>query len=253
MNAMEVVEEYQNRSNSARSYREAAALLLVVSIVLFTVYGIARTRIGIWGGVVLAAGVVSGVITITLAVMSYVKLRCPNCGRVLGEVPDAAYCPSCGAVLKTDTVGGLTAAVAPRRGGTGQSMARRAASRSAAKVWEPRSRTSGTDDFPEEAYPKNIRMFTTPNEMELTKRYIQLIDKDNRILPGEESARLPGRSSKTARNILPEKAIGVESGTPGVRRPRGILGPLSMETIIAIAAGAILLTVILMVAFSVLR
>ncbi len=248
MNQIEIVEEFQNRVHSARAYREVAALLLVVSIILFSVYGILQTQIGIWGGVVLAAGVVGGVITFTLAAVSFINLRCPNCDRVLGEVRDAAYCPNCGAALKSDTVGGSVATGASRRRGSGQSLAKRASS--AARVWEPRSGTPGIDDFPEEAYPKNIRMFTTPNEMELTKRYIQLIDKDNRNLPGGESSRLPGRASKTARNILPERIPTDPSGTAGVRRPHGILSPFSMESIIAIAAGAILLTVILMVAFS---
>ena len=202
---------------------------------------------------VLAAGVVGGVVAFTLAVISYIKLRCPNCDRTLGEVNNAAYCPYCGVVLKSDTVGGLVTMGAPKRAGSGKAMAKRAAPASSASVWEPRSGTAGIDDFPEEAYPKNIRMFTTPNEMELTKRYIQLIDKDNRNLPGEESARLRGRSLESRRNILPEKVTSGESGTAGVRRPHGILGPLSMELIIAIAAGAILLTVILMVAFSAMR
>jgi Zn finger protein HypA/HybF involved in hydrogenase expression len=253
MNAMEIVEEFQNRVHSARAYREVAALMLVVSIVLFTLYGIYRTQIGLWSGAVLAAGVMCGVAAFTLAVMSYLKLRCPNCDRVLGEVNNAAYCPYCGAVLKSDTVGGLVTMGAPKRAGSGKAVARRAAPASSARVWEPRSGTRGGDDFPEEAYPKNIRMFTTPNEMELTKRYIQLIDKDNRNLPASESARLTGRAAKTARNILPEKAASGESAAAGVRRPRGILGSLSMETIIAIAAGAILLTVILMVAFGALQ
>jgi ribosomal protein S27E len=253
MNAMEVVEEYQSRSNSARAYREVAALLLVVSIVLFTIYGIYRTQIGVWSGVVLAAGVVGGVVAFTLAVMSFIKLRCPNCDRVLGEVNNAAYCPYCGAVLKTDTVGGLTAAVAPKRGGSGQSMARRAAPRSAAKVWEPRSGTPGIDDFPEEAYPKNIRMFTTPNEMELTKRYIHLIDRDNSSLPTPRSGRMIGRASKMSRKILPERIPGGKPEIPAVRRPHGIIGVLSLESIIAIAAGIIILAGILIVVINALR
>jgi|GEM_PF-4035740 len=252
MNQMEVVEEYQSRSHAARTYREIAALLLVVSIIVFALYGINRARLGAWGGAVLAAGILIGVAAFALAALSVVKLRCPNCDRVLGEVHGAAYCPSCGAALRSDAVAGPNPAGGSKRAGGGRSMARRAAGAgSVGRVWEPRSGTPGIDDFPEEAYPKNIRLFTTPNEMELTKRYIQLIDKDNRGDP--VPTRMLGRASKSSRNILPEK-ISAGGGEPaGVRRPRGIIGTLSLESIIAIIAGVVILTGILMVVINALR
>ncbi|MBN2084514.1 MAG: zinc ribbon domain-containing protein [Anaerolineales bacterium] len=242
MNTIEIVEEYQSRSHAARAYREIAVLLLVVSVIVWALYGINRAQLGAWGGVVLAAGIVIGAATFALAALSIIKLRCPNCDRVLGEVHGAAYCPSCGAALKSEAVIHINAPAAPKRGGSGRAMAKRAAGTSVGRVWEPGSRTPGIDDFPEEAYPKNIRMFTTPNEMELTKRYIQLIDKDNRKDP--MPARMLGRAAKSTRNVLPEKASGGESEITGVRRPHGILGSLSIESIIAIIAGSIILAAI---------
>jgi len=252
MTQIDIIEEFQSRSKAARAYREAAAILFVIAIVLFALYAIYRASFGAWGGAVLAAGVAVGVATIGLTTVSYLKLRCPNCDRILGEVHDAAYCPSCGAALKTDGITGLDAAGTPKRGGSGKAMAKRAAAgTSAARVWEPRSGTPGIDDFPEEAYPKNIRMFTTPDEMELTKRYIHLIDRDNS--GGPAPVRMFGRASKSARNILPEKIPGGEPENTAVRRPHGIIGTLSLESIIAIAAGIIILLGILMLAFGALR
>jgi hypothetical protein len=252
MNQMEIVDEFQNRSKAARAYREAAALLLVIAVVLFALYAIYRTPVGAWGGAVLAAGVAVGVATIGLAAVSYLKLRCPNCDRILGEVRAAAYCPSCGAALKSDGIAGVNAAGASKRGSGGRAMAKRAAAgTSAARVWEPRSGTPGSDDFPEEAYPKNIRMFTTPDEMELTKRYIRLIDRDNS--GGPAPARMIGRGSRSARNILPEKIPGGKPEKTAVRRPHGIIGVLSLESIIAIAAGILILAGILIVVINALR
>jgi hypothetical protein len=254
MNAIEIVEEFQSRSKSVRIYREAAALLLAVAVILLGLYGIIRAPLGAWGGAVLAAGAAAGVAAIGLAAVSFLRLRCPNCSRILGQVLDAAYCPSCGAALKSDGITGMDPSAVSRRKGSGRSMARRsAAGTSVARVWEPRSGKPGIDDFPEEAYPKNIRLFTTPNEMELTKRYIHLIDRDNSSGSAPAAGRMLGRASKSARNSLPEKTPGDEPEKTGVRRPQGILGFLSLESIIAIAAAAVILTVILMVALNALQ
>jgi len=254
MNAIDIVEEFQSRSKTVRAAREAAALLLAVAVILLGLYGIIRIQLGAWGGAVLAAGAAAGVAAIGLAAVSFFRLRCPNCGRILGVVLEAAYCPSCGAALKSDGITGMDPAAVSRRKGSGRSMARRAAARtSVARVWEPRSGKPGIDDFPEEAYPKNIRMFTTPDEMELTKRYIHLIDRDNSSGSAPAAGWMLGRSSKSARNTLPERTSGGEPEKTGVRRPQGLLGFLSLETIIAIAAAAVILTVILMVAFNALQ
>jgi len=253
MNAIDIVEEFQSRSKTVRAAREAAALLLAVAVILLGLYGIIRIQLGAWGGAVLAAGAAAGVAAIGLAAVSFFRLRCPNCGRILGVVLEAAYCPSCGAALKSDGITGMDPAAVSRRKGSGRSMARRAAARtSVARVWEPRSGKPGIDDFPEEAYPKNIRMFTTPDEMELTKRYIHLIDRDNSSGSAPAAGWMLGRSSKSARNTLPERTSGGEPEKTGVR-PQGLLGFLSLETIIAIAAAAVILTVILMVAFNALQ
>ena len=251
MNAIEIVEEYQGRSHAARAYREVAALLLAVSVIVWALYGINRAQLGAWGGVVLAAGIVLGAATFALAAISIIKRRCPNCDRVLGGVHDTAYCPSCGAALRSDTLVGLDPAGGSKRPGAGRAMARRAAAGSVGRVWEPGGGKPGSDDFPEEAYPKNIRLFTTPNEMVLTKRYIQLIDRDNRKDPAP--ARMLGRASKSARNLLPEKIPGGDPAPVGIRRPHGIIGSLSLESVIAIIAGVVILAGILLVVINTLR
>jgi hypothetical protein len=256
MNETDVVEEFQSRSGAARAYREIAALLLLVSIVAFAAYGIYRSRIGTWAGAVLAAAVVLAAVTIALAVLSYVKLRCPNCGGVLGGVHDPAFCPSCGAALRTEADFGVETESAPvRRGGrNGRPAARLAAARrAAAKTWEPRSGVPGIDSYPEEAYPKNIRMFTTSDEMELTKRYIQLIDRDNSSQPALENGGRIGRLPKSAGVAFLEKPSGEEAGAGGVVQRRGTLGFLSMESVIALVAGGIILTGILIMLIYALR
>jgi len=181
MDPMDIIEEYNARSRSARNYREVGLLLLVVAVIVFALYAIYRARVEFWGGIILAAGIILLVVSFALAMLSLLKLRCPNCSRVLSEVPNAAYCPACGVPLKDDgSFGKVPAAgVKPRR----PAAAERALAR---RAWEPRSLAAGSDEFPEEAYPKNIRMFTTTDETELTKRYLHLIHRDDTRRPQEE-------------------------------------------------------------------
>jgi hypothetical protein len=107
--------------------------------------------------------------------------------RVLVEVFGAAFCPSCGAALKSGaSAGRISGAGMEMYGGEGgigavEKMARAGARSQRARSgnWEPKETPVDLVDYPGEAYPKNIRMFTTSDEMELTKRFIRLIDKDD--------------------------------------------------------------------------
>ncbi|MFN2297413.1 MAG: hypothetical protein ACK2UB_01090, partial [Anaerolineales bacterium] len=106
---------------------------------------------------------------------SFLRLRCPNCSRVLIGVRGAAFCPECGATLKAERRMGM--APAPSQGSRRKASAQRGIVR---REGRSRSIVSAADQYPEEAYPKNIRLFTTPDETVLTRRYIRLIDRDNR-------------------------------------------------------------------------
>jgi uncharacterized Zn finger protein (UPF0148 family) len=188
MDPLEIIAQFSARSRSARNYREVGLLLLVVSIIVFALYAVNRARIEFWGGIILAAGIILLVVAFALAMLSFLKVRCPNCSRVLGEVHGAAFCPSCGVPLKDD--GSFIRAPIP------SAKPRRAAAAGRAIVrrdWEPRSLAAAGDEFPEEAYPKNIRMFTTTDETELTKRYIRLIGRDDRNLEKQGSGALSAR------------------------------------------------------------
>jgi hypothetical protein len=223
MKPSDVVRQFEDRSRAAGRYREFAALFLVFSLLLFGGYILFRTRIGVWEGALLAVGVVTAVVTAALALLSVINLRCPNCDRIVGEVFGAAYCPACGAALKPDV---------PLRRETAETPGRRTAAKASGKrslaaglsgrVWEPRSGIPGVEDYPEEAYPKNIRMFTTTDEGELTKRYIRLIDKDNRESPVRQGQiSLPGGGARPARLPRPaaDAASGKKRSRPNWRRP----------------------------------
>jgi hypothetical protein len=245
MNEIEIMEDFQSRSGNARKYREIAELLLVVSVALFAGYAVERARLGEWGGAVLAGAGVLAAVTAALAALSYVKLRCPNCSRVLGGLRNPAFCPACGAALRSEPGfepedGSVPVRTAGRTAGpAGRASASR---RAAERAWEPRGGVPGVDPYPDEKYPKNIRMFTTSDEMELTKRYIRLIDCDNVRPPELESGGAAGRLPRSAGKALLERPSGNESRTDGAVERRGPLDFLSLETIIAMVAGGIVLT-----------
>jgi hypothetical protein len=173
MNDYEIQTEYQNRLDAAGKYRGLAALFLLPAVAALAGYFFSRAAE--WSGLLLLAGVILLALALALGVLSIFKLRCPNCSRILGEVFGASYCPACGAALRS---GLRPRAAAPAETALAAPKASRRRSRGG--DWEPRTSLAAVGDFPEEAYPKNIRMFTTANEMELTKRYIKLIDRDNR-------------------------------------------------------------------------
>jgi uncharacterized Zn finger protein (UPF0148 family) len=193
MDPSQIITEFEERSRSAGKYREIAALSLVVSVILIAVYEINRAQRGAWSGAVLAGAVVLAAAACFLAILSFLNLRCPKCGRVLGQIFGAAYCPSCGAALTSDAPPAPEAGESPVPQTEGKMVRRRgSAVRTRGRAWTPKDVTSGDAAFPGETYPKNIRMFTTPDEMELTKRFIRLIDLDNQNEQTRDNNLLPG-------------------------------------------------------------
>jgi hypothetical protein len=199
MNELEIIEQFRASLRSAKTYRETAFVLLIVGAIALALYGVYRARIELWGGILLAAGIVLLVVSFALAMLSFLKLRCPNCSRILGEVSGTAFCPACGVPLKRDGSAGMeTAAGKKARWGTAGKQA--GARRTALSRWEPRAGQLELVEYPEEAYPKNIRMFTTRDETELTKRYLHLIHRDD-SQPGTSGGFL---SPEAARGIAPK-------------------------------------------------
>jgi hypothetical protein len=213
MNEIEIIQEFEDRSRSAKNFREIGALLLIISVVLFSLDAIYRTRIGIWEGVILAAGIIALTIAAAVAVLSLIKLRCPNCSRIVGEVYNATFCPSCGAALKSGDSFGMISPAARRIPGNGlvpvNAMPATGLTRMGRQLsWEPKSGSTDPGAYPDEAYPKNIRLFTTSDEIELTKRFIRLIDQDNGSSPRPADNRVPAdkAAKKSAQNRPPAAA-----------------------------------------------
>jgi hypothetical protein len=213
MDELTIIREFKERSQTARKYRTAAAVFLAVSILLLTLSGIDQPRIGAWGGLLLAAGLIFLVLSLAAALISFIELKCPSCSRVLGEVWGPVYCPSCGAALKSDADPAAPvpskAARGKRAGAAGFGMAARR--RNQLTVWEPKVSLAEYGEHPGEAYPKNIRLFTTTDEGELTKRYIRLIHKDDldRQEREEESSVPPtGEPLRKAGSASPDPEAG---------------------------------------------
>jgi hypothetical protein len=211
-----IIGEYRARSASARIHREAAFLLMVVAAVVLGLYGLNRTRMEMWAGLVLAAGIVLLVLSFALAMLSLLKLRCPVCSRILGTLHDAAYCPGCGAALMDD--GWPEGAPAPKARPRARTEDIRALAR---RDWQPRSMIPAGDEYPEEAYPKDIRLFTTSDETELTRRYIRLIDKDERRRSAEDDPFAKGAAetkSRKTRRPATESRTAKKEDRPDWRR-----------------------------------
>jgi hypothetical protein len=184
MNETDVIIEYARRFEFARIYQYIAAPLLLVSVS------------GLWisRGAFTSTGeklflIISGLLFIAsmaLALMSIDKYRCPYCSKNLGVVRKIKFCPYCGVNLQPMTGSDLAySSKAPdgRRGLFGGIGANFVSAGGISRSAASRSFPQGTyrplaSDFPEETYPKDIRLFTTSDEMELTKRYIRLITKD---------------------------------------------------------------------------
>ena len=208
MNETDVIDEYSRRHQFAKISQFLAVILLLVSLSCFWLSGGVFGTFGekiflIVGGLLLIA-------SIALAVMSVVRYRCPYCFKSLGVVRSIKYCPYCGINLQSAGESELdysSKAPGERRGLFGAIGAKiiptGGISRRAASGILPSGNFRPTaSDFPEETYPKNIRMFTTSDEMELTKRYIRLISKDE----------------------TPQKEVtpaGVSEAQPGIGRKRG--------------------------------
>jgi hypothetical protein len=184
MNETDVVLEYSRRYEYAKYFQYIGAPLfvlsgagLVISKGAFATAG-EKMFLVVCGAAFLAS--------LALLLSSWYRYRCPYCAKNLGVVRNIKFCPYCGVTLqpvsgsevvfslsrteeRRDRIGGISSNFI-----TPGSISRSAGSRNLARgTFRPLA-----SDFPEETYPKDIRMFTTSDEMELTKRYIRLIAKD---------------------------------------------------------------------------
>jgi hypothetical protein len=187
MNQTDVIDEYSRRYQFAQICQLLAIPLLLVSISCFWLSGGAFATLGekilvILGGAFLIAFLAAVIVSVD-------RYRCPDCFRSLGIVRTIRYCPYCGVNLQSAGDSDLAyQAPGERRGffgGISEKVFPSAAispSASARPLPQGNFRPLATD-FPDETYPKNIRMFTTSDEMELTKRYIRLISKDETPIP----------------------------------------------------------------------
>jgi hypothetical protein len=184
MNETDVIIEYSRRYEFAK-----ICLTIATPILLISASGLVISR-----GAFATTGeklflVIDGVIfiaSLALALLSFYRYRCPYCAKNLGVVRKIKFCPDCGVSLQA----GSESAVAfsstrteGRRGLSGGIGTNSIPAGGISRFAGSRNLSQGTfrplaSDFPEETYPKDIRMFTTSDEMELTKRYIRLITKD---------------------------------------------------------------------------
>ena len=208
MNETDVIDEYSRRHQFAKISQFLAVILLLVSLSCLWLSGGAFGTFG--EKIFLIAGGLLLVASIALAVLSVDRYRCPYCFKSLGVVRSIKYCPYCGINLQSAGESDLdysSKAPGERRGFFGGIAAKfipaGGISRRAASGILPQGNFRPTaSDFPEETYPKNIRLFTTSDEMELTKRYIRLISKDE--TPQKE-----------------ETPAGVSESLPGIGREQG--------------------------------
>jgi len=160
MSGTEIIQEYEDRLRRSGIFRGFTVLLFILSIIGLAAYSAFREEYGIWGEILLPAGIILLVLAFGIAIVSIITLRCPNCFGILGGIRAVAYCPSCGTKLKEIE--------------------------SRALDYSPGGELAeGAEEFSEETYPKDIRLFTKPDETELTKRFIHLIQKDEDAQSGD--------------------------------------------------------------------
>ena len=205
MNQIDLMDDYSRRYQFAKICQWLAVPLLLVSLSCLWVSG---GRFSTFGErIFLIAGGVLLIAFLALAVLSLDRYRCPNCFKSLGVVRAIQYCPYCGVNLQPKDASGAQYSIeAPdeRRGLFGGISAKNlptvGISRPAASGMVPQGNfRPAASDFTEETYPKNIRMFTTSDEMELTKRYIRLISKDETPSADETPAGIPDGGAEVDR------------------------------------------------------
>ena len=220
MNQTDVIDDYSRRHQFAKISQFLAGILLLVSLSCLWLSGGAFGTSG--EKIFLIVGGLLFVASIALAVVSVDRYRCPNCFKSLGVVRSIKYCPYCGINLQSASELDLdysSKAPGERRGSLGRIGAKLPPARreirggAASGILSQGNFRPMASDFPEETYPKNIRLFTTSDEMELTKRYIRLISKDE--LPQEEGtpAGVP--------EALPRALAGSREAKPRRKPPTG--------------------------------
>jgi len=183
MDETDVIIEYSRRFQFARFCQYLAAPMLLVSL---SCLWISRGAFATSGEKLFL--IISGLLFITslaLALLSIIRYRCPYCSKNLGVARKIAFCPYCGVNLQPADYsnGSPPSRETIEKRGVFQWIESKIFSSRGASGADSQKMAQGTfhpeaSYFPEETYPKNIRLFTTSDEIELTKRYFRLIAKD---------------------------------------------------------------------------
>lgn len=198
MNETNVIDEYYRRHQFARMSQWLALAALLLSVCCLWLTGGAFATVG--DKIFWIAGGLLFVAFLALAVLSVDRYRCPYCHKSLGVVRTIAYCPYCGIQLQSGAE--LQPPLSPKPPAERRALPGGIGAGGATSVGISRRAASGVvpqgtyrplaSDFPEETYPKNIRMFTTSDETELTRRYFRLIAKDENAETEEKPAPVSG-------------------------------------------------------------
>jgi hypothetical protein len=211
MDNKEIVEVYRIRSRRAAICRYAVCVLLPASSFLLALSDpFTRAPRASWQSVLLIAAVLLAASCPVLFFLSVAFDRCPGCSRMLLMTGKALFCPACGARLAFE-----------RGAFPGHSEKREKASPDR-PLWMDRAVDQLADEreYPGEKYPKGIRLFTTGDELQLTRRYARLIDQDD-ALPADHKAGSGGPKTLWGR-FLNKVAIAPVKGTPGEHLYRNI-------------------------------
>jgi hypothetical protein len=209
----EIIDAYRIQCRKALSLRASALLLFIFCLLLFAASNPLHPdlRTPLQGMLLAAAGflILPGT---ALFVFSLTVKRCPACRSQQAVGGNVRFCPNCGVRLRIQ----------------GATASRTARTREMALAGRPdrgvpaAEMTVADEDFPAENYPKKIRPFTTKDEMELTRRYIRLIDRDVEGQPEEEgdstsdgAREIDRESEPLLRRLLKKISISPAEGTPG--------------------------------------
>jgi hypothetical protein len=212
MDETDLIIEYSRRFQFARFCQYLAAPMLLVSL---SCLWISRGAFATSGEKLFL--ILSGLLfiaSLALALLSVYRYRCPSCSKNLGVARKIAFCPYCGVNLQpSDSFNWSPPSREPveNRGIFRWIESKVFSRRGSSKVESQRTAQGAfhpeASYFPEETYPKNIRLFTTSDEIELTRRYFRLIAKDENPQPEGVPENIWEDSPLTGRHEMP--------GTPG--------------------------------------
>jgi hypothetical protein len=187
MGDKELVSDYRYRYGRSRLSRYCAILVAVGSTFYYLISSLdapvgqspfQQPRLGYFGILLL--------LCLTLLAISILLNKCPNCERVLGGFGDYSFCPGCSAILHS----GVDASAGERE--------------------FRRKPFVEEESCPEEKYPKKAELFTHSDELQLTRRYVRLIRRDDEAAPESEV-----RAPRNWRSFFRRLDLTPKKGTPG--------------------------------------